>query len=249
MNTSSIDPAIAGVSSGSVTRLQPLPPACAEPRCRFVERGVESLESRRYKQENVHVHRVRVHEDDGPHSCQPPRCFLHREQALNCTRKDATLAEQEQERDDPNERRQGCRQSCDDSQDPATGKLEAAEQKRERHADEQRCNDRSNRNEEARRAALRDPPGCRRIRASDRDRPRSSRRLPRHWGMRTVQRSSARTGSARSQLLRVSRIVSRLPLTTGIGSRFTITPAVSPSRRSIFSELTSSTTSPAIWIR
>src|SRR5688500_3568502 len=137
MKTSSIEPARAGVRSGSVTRRN----RCQElaPRPDAASSSVVSKRSRpaETNRKNVDIHRVGVNEHDRPYSGESPRSFRHAERALHCSREHSALAVEKEECDYADERRECGRQSGDYSQHSTAGKLEAAQKKRQRNADEE----------------------------------------------------------------------------------------------------------------
>src|SRR5690606_37812300 len=98
--------------------------------------AVQPFEPRGHEQVNVHIHRVGVHEDDGTHAGERPRCFVQLQQPLYGTSYDAALAVEEEEGYDAHEWRECGRQNGYATEQAATRELQAAEQECQRESDE-----------------------------------------------------------------------------------------------------------------
>ena len=94
------------------------PPAGTETGRRLVLRGVERGEGCAHEEIEVDVHRVSVHQEDRTGTLEPPRWIGETERALDQQRDEPGLPVEEQERDDPYERREYGRQCHQGAQAP-----------------------------------------------------------------------------------------------------------------------------------
>ena len=110
-------------------------PARAQRRGGLEERSVQPGQPRAGEQVEVHVHRVRVHEENGGRPREAPRRLLEVKEGLDPARDETALAVEKQKRDDSHERRQDDRQRDERAEHAPARELRALEEKRERNAD------------------------------------------------------------------------------------------------------------------
>ncbi len=90
-----------------------------------------------------------MHQQDRRWTLETPGRLGQTEQSLDRARDESTLAVEEEERDDPDQRRQGHRQSDQGTQDTPARKVGSLEDEGEGHPDERRQNDRGCRQPDA----------------------------------------------------------------------------------------------------